>query len=93
MNEAEISDALADVAAQRGGGTSTDRAGMSMRTLVKKEEREVAIRMLARLLSQPSFPAEPFAAEPFPSVAPFPAAPSRAASSSAGMSSRMPHAL
>ncbi len=61
MTEAEISDALADVAAQRGGGASTDRAGMSMRTLVSKGEREVALRMLARLLAQPSFPAELFA--------------------------------
>ncbi len=61
MTEAEISDALADVAAQRGGGASTDRAGMSMRTLVSKSEREVALRMLARLLAQPSFPAELFA--------------------------------
>ncbi len=61
MSEAEISDALADVAAQRGGGASTDRAGMSMRTLVSKGEREVALRMLARLLAQPSFPAELFA--------------------------------
>ncbi len=61
MSEAEISDALADVAAQRGGGPGTDRAGMAMRTLVSQAEREVAIRMLARLLSQPSFPAELFA--------------------------------
>ena len=61
MSEAEISDALADVAAQRGGGGATDRAGMSMRTLVSKAERDVAIRMLARLLAQPSFPAELFA--------------------------------
>ncbi len=61
MTEAEISDALADVAAQRGGGAGSDRAGMSMRTLVSKAERDVAIRMLARLLAQPAFPAELFA--------------------------------
>ncbi len=61
MSEAEISDALADVAAQRGGGAATDRAGMSMRTLVSKGERDVAIRMLARLLAQPAFPADLFA--------------------------------
>ncbi len=61
LSEAEISDALADVAAQRGGGAGTDRAGMSMRTLVSKAEREVAIRMLARLLAQPAFPDPLFA--------------------------------
>jgi zinc protease len=61
MSEAEISDAFADVAAQRGGGAATDRAGMSVRTLVSTSEREIAIRMLARLLAQPSFPAELFA--------------------------------
>ncbi len=56
MNEAEISNAIADVAAQRGGGAGTDRAGMSMRTLSSKTERDQAVRMLARLLSQPDFP-------------------------------------
>ncbi|MEO0318576.1 MAG: hypothetical protein RL404_2253 [Pseudomonadota bacterium] len=61
MSEAEISDALADVAAQRGGGAATDRAGMSMRTLVSQGERDVAVRMLARLLAQPNFPADLFA--------------------------------
>ncbi len=61
MSEAEISDALADVAAQRGGGAGADRAGMSVRTLSSKAERDTAIHMLARPLSQPSFPADLFA--------------------------------
>jgi zinc protease len=56
MSEAEISNAMADVAAQRGGGAGTDRAGMSLRTLSSKTERDQAVRMLARLLSQPDFP-------------------------------------
>ncbi len=61
MSEAELSDALADVAAQRGGGPGTDRAGMSVRTLASKAEREVAVRLLARVLAHPSFPEPLFA--------------------------------
>lgn len=61
MSEAEISNAIADVAAQRGGGAGTDRAGMSMRTLSSKAEREQAVLVLARLLAQPAFPADLFA--------------------------------
>ncbi len=56
MSEAEVSNAIADVAAQRGGGAGYDRAGLSMRTLSSKEERERALHMLARLIAQPSFP-------------------------------------
>ncbi len=56
MSEAEISNAIADVAAQRGGGAGYDRAGLAIRTLSSSEERERALHMLARLLSQPSFP-------------------------------------
>lgn len=56
LSEAEISNAIADVAAQRGGGAGTDRAGMSMRTLSSKAERDQAVLILARLLSQPAFP-------------------------------------
>lgn len=58
MTEAQISDAVADIAAQRGGGAGTDRAGMSMRTLSSKAEREQAIALLARLLAQPAMPSE-----------------------------------
>lgn len=61
MSEAEISNAIADVAAQRGGNAGTDRAGMSMRTLSSKAEREQAVLVLARLLAQPAFPADLFA--------------------------------
>lgn len=58
MNEAQISDALADVAAQRGGGAGGDRAGLTLRTLSSRTERDSALNILARLLSQPSFPAD-----------------------------------
>ena len=60
MSEAEISDAFADVAAQRGSGPGTDRAGMSLRTLSSKAERDQAVLLVARLLSQPSMPADFF---------------------------------
>lgn len=61
LTEAEISNVIADVAAQRGGGASTDRAGMSMRTLSSKAERDQSVLVLARLLAQPAFPQELFA--------------------------------
>ncbi len=56
MSEAEISTALADIAAQRGGGAGSDRAGMSVRTLSDQATRGEAIRLLARLLAHPAFP-------------------------------------
>jgi zinc protease len=56
MTEAQISDALADTAAQQGGGASNDRAGVSLRTLSSQKERSASLNLLARILAQPSFP-------------------------------------
>ncbi len=56
MSEAEISNALADLAAQRGGGSGADRAGMSVRTLSARATRDEAVCLLARLLAHPAFP-------------------------------------
>lgn len=56
LTEAQISDAFADTAAQRGGGASNDRAGLSLRTLSASEQRDSSVVLLARLLAQPSFP-------------------------------------
>lgn len=56
LNEAQISDAFADTAAQRGGGAGADRAGATLRTLSSQSERDKAIMLLARVLAQPSFP-------------------------------------
>ncbi|GAB3540200.1 pitrilysin family protein [Noviherbaspirillum agri] len=61
MTEAQISDALADIAAQRGGGASSDRAGASLRTLSNRSERDTAVTLLARILAHPSFPQDFFA--------------------------------
>jgi zinc protease len=60
MTEAEISDAFADVAAQRGSGPGTDRAGMSLRSLSSQAERDQAVQLVSRLLAQPSMPDEFF---------------------------------
>ncbi len=60
LSEAEISNALADIAAQRGGGSGADRAGMSVRTLSARATRDEAVRLLARLLAHPAFPDDLF---------------------------------
>jgi zinc protease len=56
LNEAQILDGFADIAAQRGGGAEMDRAGMTVRTLSSPAERDRAVQLVARLLAQPSFP-------------------------------------
>ncbi|MDB5840313.1 MAG: insulinase family protein [Herminiimonas sp.] len=56
LNEAQISDAFADIAAQRGGGAGGDRAGATLRTLSSQSERDRSVQLLARVLAQPSFP-------------------------------------
>ncbi|MGB7479259.1 MAG: pitrilysin family protein [Burkholderiaceae bacterium] len=58
LTEAQISDAFADTAAQRGGGADTERANVSLRSLASEPERSAAVKLLARILAQPSFPAE-----------------------------------
>ncbi|MGZ3237368.1 MAG: M16 family metallopeptidase, partial [Burkholderiaceae bacterium] len=56
MTEAQISDAFADTAAQQGGGASSDRAGVTLRTLTSQKERSASLNLLARILAQPSYP-------------------------------------
>ena len=56
LNESQILDGLADVAAQRGDSVSQDRAGINLRTLSSATERDAALGLLGRLLAQPSFP-------------------------------------
>ena len=57
MDENEIARKLADVGAQLSGRFDADRAGAGMRTLSSAAERGRALEMLARILSQPEFPA------------------------------------
>ena len=56
MNEDDISRRLADVGAQMGGNFDADRAGVSIRTLSSKAEREEALTVMARMLQRPLFP-------------------------------------
>lgn len=56
MTEAQLSDAFADIAAQRDSSAGADKAGAGLRTLASPAERNQAVRLLARLLAHPSFP-------------------------------------
>ncbi len=58
LTEAQIADVFADVGAIDSEDMSADKAGVSLRTLSSEKESDKAIRMLARLFSQPSFPAD-----------------------------------
>ena len=56
LSEDDIARKLADIGAQMGGHFDADRAGLTMRTLSKAEERDSALDILARCLQQPLFP-------------------------------------
>ena len=55
LSEQEIADRFADAGAQRGGRLDLDRAGVSLRTLSSRVERESAIATLTTLLATPRF--------------------------------------
>ncbi|MEI7842309.1 MAG: pitrilysin family protein [Gallionellaceae bacterium] len=56
MSEDQIGLKLADIGAQKGGQFDADRAGMSIRTLSSKVEKDLALAILAKILQQPLFP-------------------------------------
>lgn len=56
LNEQQIADRFADAGAQRGGSAGADRAGVSLRTLSSRPERELALATLTGLLAAPAFP-------------------------------------
>ncbi|UCF75751.1 MAG: insulinase family protein [Betaproteobacteria bacterium] len=56
MSEDEIARRLADIGAQLGASSETDRAGLSLRTLSSARERRPALDIFARILRNPSFP-------------------------------------
>ncbi len=58
LSEAQILDGFADTAAERGGGAGEDQAGATLRTLSDPEQRDASVALLARILAQPSFPAD-----------------------------------
>jgi zinc protease len=57
MDEDDIARRAADVGAQLSGRFDSDRAGAGMRTLSSAKERQQALDILARVLTQPTFPA------------------------------------
>lgn len=58
LDEEKIAGRLVDIGARMGGSTDLDRAGLTLRTLSSKKEREAAIDLLHTVLQQPVFPAE-----------------------------------
>lgn len=63
LDELAISEGFARIGAQRGGGTSDDRASVTVRSLTSEPELGEALALLARVVSQPVFPAEVLARE------------------------------
>lgn len=63
MDEDEIARKTADIGAGVSGRFDSDRAGLSMRTLSSRAEREQAIDVFTRILHQPVFPAGAFERE------------------------------
>lgn len=63
LNEEQIAEKLADIAAQLGASTDVDRAGISLRTLSAPKEREAALALMRAVLSAPTFPADILARE------------------------------
>jgi zinc protease len=57
MDEDEIARRTADVGAGISGRFDSDRAGLSMRTLSSRTEREQALEVFTRILHKPLFPA------------------------------------
>lgn len=58
LDEDQISERYADVGAQPSGRFDADRAGISLRTLSSRQERDQALELMARILQQPTFPEE-----------------------------------
>jgi len=63
LDELAISEGFARIGAQRGGGAGDDRASVTLRTLTSEPELAEALALLARVVSQPAFPAEVLARE------------------------------
>ena len=63
MDEDAIARKMADIGAGISGRFDSDRAGLYVRTLSSRAEREQAIDMFTRLLHQPVFPADAFERE------------------------------
>lgn len=58
MTETEISEAFAELAVQRGGSVSLDRATISLRMLADLDVREKTTRLMSRMMFEPVFDRE-----------------------------------
>ena len=56
LNEDDIAKRIADVGAQLGGHFDNDRAGLTLRSLSNRTEREAGLAILTALLQKPLFP-------------------------------------
>jgi zinc protease len=63
LDEEQIAGKWVDLGARLGGGTDSDRATVSLRTLTSSAERTGSLDLLRTLLSAPTFPAEVLARE------------------------------
>ena len=56
LSENEIAQRIADVGAHLGGRFDADRAGVYLRTLSSRDERDRALEVMTKVLQQPEFP-------------------------------------
>lgn len=63
LNEEQIAERLADVAASLASSTDADRSGLQLRTLSDPAQREPALALMQAVLSAPSFPQAALARE------------------------------
>ena len=69
LDEEKIAARVVDLGVHLSGSADYDRAGLTLRTLASKTERDGALDLLRSLLAQPSFPEEPLAREKTRSIA------------------------
>ena len=69
LDEEQIAEKLADIAAQLSASSDLDRASVSLRTLTSKTEREAALALMRAVLTAPSFPADALEREKTRSIA------------------------
>src|SRR5688572_2067394 len=63
LDEDEIARRTADIGARLSGRFDSDRAGLALRTLSARSEREAALEIFTRVLHKPLFPAKPIERE------------------------------
>ncbi len=69
LDEEKIAGRLVDIGANLSGSGDLDRAGLSLRTLSSKREREAAVDLMRLVLQQPTFPEDVLAREKARSIA------------------------